>query len=105
MKRPDAGSATSAPGEFPDKSWRESYPNLCGYLCDDKWEDGKDRDLSTVTIKFQEGHVLAVLNDVDVRRSLYVTGDTVTQAIKALEKQLGAPGADWRSWGGNKKKK
>ena len=105
MKKPESGVTPTWLGKFPDEKWLKVFPCLCEYLADETWEDGTGRELSTLTIKSQEGHVLAVLNDVAMRRSLYVAGESVEQAVKALERSLGSPGADWRPWGGARKKK
>lgn len=105
MKRPDTPVAGAGGGDFPDEKWKTGLPTLVEYMTSEKWDDGKERELSSVAIKFQDGLVLAVLNDPEMRRGLYVTGDTVEKALKALERNASDPKADWRQWGGNKKKK
>lgn len=106
MKRPEqVNNERGSPGVFADQKWREKYPTVCQYLADDVWEDGKPREVSKIAVTSQDGLVLVMLNDGELRRSLYVTGDTVEKALAALERQLIAAGADWRAWGGNKKKK
>lgn len=104
LARPETRAAAGV-GDFPDETWKKNMPTIVEYLTQDKWPDNKDRELATVSIKFQDGRVLAVLNDQDLRRSLYVSGDDVSKALRALEKALNDPVADWRAWGGNKKKK
>ena len=105
MKRPEAAPTHNGePGVMPDTKFAERYPLLSAHLADDRWEDGKDREVSTIVYKVEDGHIVAALNDREARASLYRTGDTLEAATKALEKALGASGADWRPWGGNKKK-
>jgi hypothetical protein len=107
MKRPDPATAEApgGPAQFPDDRWVKSMPLLCEYLASDAWDDGKPREQSTVSIKCQDGRVLAVLNDLEMRRSLYVSAETVEGALKALEKHLGSSLADWRAWKGPARKK
>lgn len=90
---------------WPDDTWLKGLPTICEYLTQETYEGGGARELSKVSISYQDGLVLAAMNDSDQRCSLYRSGDTVLQALKALEKALAGPGADWRSWGGKKGKK
>jgi hypothetical protein len=89
---------------FPDEAWLKKLPTICEYLADDAWDDGSPRELSTVSIKCVEGRVVAVLNDPEERRSLYVSGESVMKAMESLERALGSPQADWRRWQGSGKK-
>lgn len=99
-------NATGQGGEvWPDLKWKEKYPTLVEYLTQDTWEDKQPRELSTVSIKCQDGRVLVVLSDVDQKRSLYMSGETVEKALQSLERAASGPGGDWRAWHGNKKKK
>jgi hypothetical protein len=102
MKRPEPSQA-GAPGgvqEFPDEVWRNKLPTVCEYLSHDQWDDGKPRELSTVAIKLVDGRVTAVMNDPELRRSLYVSGPDVLKAMASLERALASPNADWRAWKG-----
>jgi len=92
-------------GEWPDEAFKKKYPALCEYMSDDKWEDGSPRKVSSVSLKFQDGLVLATLNDQDGNRGLYRAAPSVHEALTALDKAAIDPGADWRAWNGNTKKK
>lgn len=106
MKRREATIAAAADNPpFPDAKWSGSLVRVCEYLTHGVYEDGTPRDLSTVAIKYQDGGVCVALNDPDTRASLYVWGETVEKALKALEARLGDANADWRPWGGGKKQK
>ena len=106
MKRPEPipeGDPSST--SFPDATWAKSMPHVCEYLHDDRWEDGKPREVSTIVIKEEDGRVVVALNDKDLSRSLYRSGETVAEALKALEKALATQSADWRKWFSGPKKK
>ncbi len=105
MKRPEANVPNGEPGIMPDSKWAERYPLVSAHMSDDRWEDGKDREVSTLVFKVEDGHMVAALNDREARSSLYRAGETAEKALAALEKALGGPGADWRPWGGSKRKK
>lgn len=104
LSRDDTPSS-GKPGEFPDEKWSKGLPTIVEYMTQDKWGDGKERELSGVTVKYQDGLILIVLNDVAQRRSLYVSANSVEGALKALEKAVSGPGADWRAWSGKGRKK
>jgi len=92
-----------APGEnvperFPDESWVKSYPFLVEMLVAPCYEDGEMRELSTVTIKYQDHQVLVSVQDHDLSRGLYRVSSTVAGALKAVEKALAEGTADWRPW-------
>jgi len=105
MKRPEPVVANGEPGVFPDPKFAERYPLLAAHMADDRWEDGKDREVSTLTYKVEDGHLVAALNDREGRQSLYRSSETMEGGCKALEKVLGSPGADWRPWSGAGKKR
>lgn len=100
-----ADSRPDAPASWPDDPFRRKHPRIVEMLSDDRWEDGSERELSSLSLKWQEGHVLAVLNDQDLKRSLYVAATGVPEALQALERQLEAGTGDWRKWGARTKKK
>lgn len=78
-------------------------PILWEYLQAEVYEDGQKRTPSTLTV-FVEGRVVKLaLNDKDVERSLYVSGETVEESLRALEKHLGLDKPDWRRWAKKKK--
>ena len=105
MMRREASVTPEGNVPFPDDRIRKDCPLLASHLADEYWDDGKPRDPSTLTIKVQDGRINLALNDREEKASLYVMGDTIAEATKALEKQLGLSNADWRAWTGQKKKK
>lgn len=105
IRRREAAASVAGTSSWPDESWLKGLPTICEHLTQETYEDGTSRELSKVSISYQDGLVLAALNDGDQRQSLYRSGEGVQAALKALEKALASPGADWRSWGGKKGKK
>lgn len=73
-------------------------PILVEYLSAGAYEDGTVRQTSTITVFVEGRGVKLALNDRDMRRGLYVTGDTLEDALKALEKHVGLDRPDWRRW-------
>ena len=104
MKRPEA-TQVARDGMFPDGKWAQALPTIAEYLSSEAWDDGSSRERSSLSIKVQDGCILAVLQDHEFGRGLYVVGATVDAALKSLEKALQSPSADWRVWKSAKKKK
>lgn len=104
MRRPDEVPSTQPRGKWPDEGWAKKYPLLCEHIGDDSWEDGTPREASTLGVKGEDGRVVVSLNDREAKRSLYRSGESVQEALLALEKALGGTGADWRSWNGGRGK-
>lgn len=102
MKRPE-DTVKEEGAAMPDEKWAKSLPTLCEYLVTTEWEGGGAREPSTLVLKVQNGCILAAVNDVALKRSLYVSGDTVEATLKSMEKALQSPTADWRKWGSKKK--
>lgn len=104
MKKPTAGKGkTGQAGSCPDAKLMKAYPTLVEYLVTVKWDDGSARERSTVTLFIEDGSVKLALNDRDLSRSLYVTADSLDEALGALEEALKDDSADWRAWKGRKK--
>lgn len=83
---------------MPDDFWSQCFPNLCQYLTHDSWDDGSAREVSTITIKVEDGRVVCSLSDHDARRSLWKSGLKVEEVLEALEASCVDPRADWRPW-------
>jgi len=105
MKKPE--SVATQKGQFlaRDEKFPKKMPCLWEYLSTTTWEDGGDRQTSTVTVFVEEGAFKAALNDRDQQRSLYATAETLEGAFLALEKALSGGTADWRAWHVRGKKK
>jgi hypothetical protein len=73
-------------------------PVLVEYLSAGAYEDGTVRQTSTITIFVEGRGVKLALNDREVRRGLYVQGDTLEDALRALERHVSSERPDWRRW-------
>lgn len=88
----------------PEKSLLGRSPAIWEYLTQARWEDGKPRELSKVTAQVEDGVVKVALVDTALERSLWRSGETLEDALRALEKALAEDKADWRRWWKGKKK-
>lgn len=105
MKKPDVSKGKpGASGGGIKETDRELFKNLLSYWMDSKWDDGSVRETSTVSLFVEEGMFKAALNDRDLRRSAYVSGDSIEDVLLKLELGLEGDTLDWRSWQGGKGK-
>jgi len=72
------------------------FPALWEYLWVDRWEDGKKRETSSITIFWGDGRLKGCLNDKANARVLFVAGETLTALLEALEAALASDQAEWR---------
>lgn len=80
-------------------------PRLVEHLCDETWDDGSARERSTLSLFLEGGMFKLSLNDRETGASMIVSGDSLQEAFKAIEKRLaGERPADWRKWKRDKRK-
>jgi hypothetical protein len=94
-----AGGALEAPLE--DPTFLKAYPAIAEYMTVSQWEDGKPRKLSTMSWSFQEGRWCVCFVDKDSNRLAFLSSETFTDLLKALEKRLSSDSMEWRpckSW-------
>jgi len=87
-----------------DAGFSEQYPALWDFMTTDRWDDGKARQRSTLTIFCEGGAFKASLNDRDGKCSGFTTAATFSDVLGALEEALQNETIDWRAWQGFKKK-
>lgn len=102
--RPQSEVAAAEAAWLPSQGVLAKCPGLVEYLSLGRYEDGTPRQPSTITVFIESGRVKLSLNDRDVERSAYVTGEGLEDALKTMERHLVEGKADWRSWGGKKKR-
>lgn len=88
-----------------DEASLKKYPTLVEYLTTLRWEDGTDRKPSSLSIFVEDGAWKVAVNDKDLQRSLYISGETLQDALGSVEKALRGENADWRAWNAAKGKK
>jgi hypothetical protein len=98
LRRPTDGPVAGAAGSWPDDTWTKQLPVLVEYLSATCYDDATPREPAQLTLKLQDGMILASLQDKDLSRGLYRVAGSVLGACKALEKALSEQTADWRPW-------
>ncbi len=106
MKRPEPVQTTGTTNPLTaDTAGAAKYPTLVEYLTCLTYDDGTSRETSTVSLFIEDGKWKVAVNDRDLRRSAYVTGDTLQGVLSLAEKGLANHTLDWRLWASQKKKK
>lgn len=102
--RPQWEASAAAGAWSPSSGILSKCPGITEYLSKSLYEDGKPRQTSTLTVFIEGGMVKVALNDRDVERSSYMSGEGLEDALRSLEKHLVEEKVDWRAWGGKRKK-
>lgn len=99
MKRASATPAVKK-GDWacPDPAFLKNYPTLAQGMSDTWWEDGKPRELWTLTVRFDTNSVNLCVNDRGANMGLYTTGESLDDALALLEECLSQGTASWRRW-------
>jgi hypothetical protein len=95
MRKPTAPSVGPS-GTAPVGVFFRSFPQLHQHLADPKWDDGTERDLSTLSIFSQDGRWKLCLSDRDGGKIVFLSGSTLEEAFLALERGLEAGTLEWR---------
>lgn len=105
MKKPDSPTIRKDMSlELRDEQFIKKFPTVYEYLVTSKWDDGSERESSTLSVFVEDGMLKIALNDRDQHRSLYVSAETLQGALAALEKAVSGSMPEWRSWGKRGKK-
>jgi len=106
MKKPErAGKSRDTRLPMPDDEFAAAYPTITDYLCSIRWDDGSPRVASTLTVFLQDGGIKISVNDKDGDRGLFVTAESLREALALAERALQADNPPWRSYPGGKWKK
>lgn len=99
MKKPSQRQA-EAVGQTttPDEGFNKRFPTVAAYICDDKWEDGTDREPSTFSVSCRDGLIQIAMNDKELKQSLYTSAGSLQEALGLMEKALAAGVDAWRPW-------
>lgn len=79
-----------------DADMQKRFPNVFEYLVADTYPDGQVRQRSTVMLIVDADMVKLCLNDKDNGQSLWVSGTSLANALKALEAAVTCPTTVWR---------
>lgn len=100
-----AAGARSAHVGVVDQGTRKKYPGLAELMTDEKGPDGAERELSALTMKWQDGTWKAGIHEPNMEMTLWVSAPSLEGLLLVLEERVGSEDADWRPWGGAQKKK
>lgn len=106
MKKPERkGKSHDTRVPMPDESFARAYPTIADYLCSVRWEDGSPRVPSTLSVFVQDGSIKVSVNDKDQDRGLYVSAESLEEALALAERALQLDNPPWRSYSGKGWKK
>lgn len=83
---------------YPDKKFAKEYPTLARGMCDGLWNDGKPREVWTISIRMKEQGVLITTTDKNYGECLYTEGEDVDSALALVEEALAQGTASWRKF-------
>lgn len=99
MKRPEKKASTvDKRVPMPDGDFASGYPLVTEYLCTQQYDDGSPRERSALSLFCEDGMLKLALNDKAEGRSLYVSAESLEDALELLERALHATNAPWRLW-------
>jgi len=81
----------------------KARPMIDSLLTDGFWDDGKPRDVCTLTIRLGKGGAGISLNDPEGEQSITTNGRTIDETLDALEAYLATGIVTWRQWGKKKR--
>jgi hypothetical protein len=78
--------------------FERDYPALSEHMCSFAYPSGAPRELSTLTLAFEDGLLKGCINDRTNERSLWRTAPTILELLCCLELAVQDPRASWRNW-------
>lgn len=107
IKKPAGGGGQAPPGCTPidGGAFSDDYPVLWDYLSCGEYDDKSRRELSSLVLFLDEDAWKACLNDRDLSRVCFASGNSLEEVLGALEGMLATGSADWRRGGGKGQKK
>lgn len=81
-----------------DKAFLKSYPHLAQFLCDGWWDDGKARDLGSISVRFSGSSVLLSITDHEVGATMNTTGQTLEECLELANTAIEAGTCSFRPW-------
>jgi len=86
-----------------DDGFVKDRPQLDAYMTDGFWDDGKPRDVCSLTIRLSKAGAMVSLNDPENEQSITTNAQSVEAALEALEAYLATGNPSWRAWGKKKR--
>lgn len=105
MKREITTTQGSPDGyQPPSEPLLKDFPLVAQFLSDGFWEDGKPRDVPSLSIIVGVDSVTLSFVDLPERRSTSTTAKTIKDGLRLLEALCARPSLPWRYWGPAKKR-
>jgi len=96
VQKPTKGKDSVDNGVPAKGAMMANYPHLWAMLTDDKWDDGTRRQRASLLILCDGGLFKLWLNDRDLGRSAWSTGQSPEEAFTELEEGLADDALSWR---------
>jgi hypothetical protein len=78
------------------EAWVKAHPALWEYLTVDRYEDGSPRQPSMLCLFCEDGFIKLALQDRQEGRSLWVSAESIPEAVELLEGNLSEGRGEWR---------
>ena len=95
MRRADA-PVSVAGLQANDEYLSSEFPALHSHLVEQVWDDKKPRVTSSIMLQTEGGRWKAWFHDRDAKMSAWVTGESWSDVLTAVEKGLTTGSLDWR---------
>ena len=103
IKKPTGNGSGKTDLPFKRSEFADTYPTLWEWLTLDTYADGTTRLTASLTIFNQWGVLKCCVNDRDLDRSAFFTGETVESLLASVDKGLEEDSCDWRKKPGTAK--
>lgn len=87
-----------------DQGLEREHPAIHEYLTVKRFDDGTERQTATLLVFCEGGQFKICLSDRDTSQTLWASGETLTDALEALEASLQSPSPQWRTSAGKRQK-
>lgn len=95
--KPVVSDGAAPAARYAIDSLAAAHPALWEYLTVDVFEDGTERQTSTLLLFAERGLIKGCLKDRSVNRALWASAATVTGLLEVLEEALSTESGDWRA--------
>lgn len=96
MLRRKSQSGSPQSSSFKDADASDLFPLVVEHVSATKFEDGKPRKTSTITLFVEGGKAKLCLSDREEGLTGWVSADTIWEAVRLLEQGLVDDSIDWR---------
>lgn len=87
------------------RQWEDTHPAIVEFMTLAALDDGQERETSMLCVLFEDGLYKVALQDRQEGQSLWVSAQSIPEALEALEARLQAGDGEWRQMRGNGERK